>query len=91
MRWQQRQEEKDALPAKSQEDALEERPILKAVSDEEVRWAREGEENSTKPQKEDGALTLNLQLTKQAKNAYLAAQSGSDTAPADTPKIDVKR
>lgn len=84
-------EKKAPLPAQSPEDAQEERTILKAVLDEEARWAREEEENSTKPQKEDGAHALNLQLTKQARNAYLAAQSDSDSVPADTSRIDIRR
>lgn len=86
------EEKKNFLPEESKDDACEEGSIMKAILDEEARWAKEDEENAAASQKMNGAQTeetLEGSKTRQAKAAYLAAQAYMPQI--QTPMIDVRK
>lgn len=74
------------------EASEEEGSIMKAILDEEARWAREEEENPGDSQEEDSSETEGLSAAlpmAQAKAAYLAAQYQTGSATAS--RIDVRK
>lgn len=84
---------KTPAPDESTDDAAEEGSILKAILDEEARWAREDEEKAASSPQEapgpaDQADSLNMAQNK-AKAAYYSAQSYEPGR--ETSRIDVRK
>ena len=91
-----RLEEEPDVPEDPEGDACEEGSIMKAILDEEARWAQEeeDEEKTSDPQDttpaQPGGPSPELGV-KQARAAYMAARSyEADTRPA-APAIDIRR
>lgn len=70
------------------DDAAEEGSIMKAILDEEARWAREEEEDLDPAQPEQGAEGSYFE---RAKAAYLVSQSYETPAETSRPKIDIRK
>lgn len=83
-----KQKKKDAAKEVFEDDAEEEGSIMKAILDEEARWAREDEENAASGN-EPAEETFTINQINQAKAAYFDAQVY--TVYKDAAKINIKK
>lgn len=86
-------EKKEPVPQTSTDDAAEEGTIMKAILDEEARWAREEEEAAADPEKADSAQTSQIPdvskaIQEKAQAAYFITQSYPGY---ETPMVDIRK
>lgn len=86
-------EKKEPVPQTSTDDAAEEGTIMKAILDEEARWAREEEEAAADPENGESAQTgqipdVSKAIQEKAQAAYFITQSYPDY---ETPMVDIRK